>query len=52
MIKPSLMHAFILKVVQFDKPFHPLVLYENYLNLKMKENTVGKLGSKGVIRLT
>ena len=30
-IKPTLLSVFISSVVQFDKFFHPVVLYENYL---------------------
>ena len=30
-IKPPLLPVFILSVIQFDKFFHPVVLYENYL---------------------
>ena len=29
--KPPLMPVFISSVIQFDKFFHPVVLYENYL---------------------
>ena len=30
-IKPPLLPVFISSVIQFDKFFHPVVLYENYL---------------------
>ena len=30
-IKPPLLPVFIYSVIQFDKFFHPVVLYENYL---------------------
>ena len=30
-IKPPLLPVFISLVIQFDKFFHPVVLYENYL---------------------
>ena len=30
-IKPPLLPVFIASVIQFDKIFHPVVLYENYL---------------------
>ena len=30
-IKPPLLPVFILSVIQFDKFFHPVVLYEKYL---------------------
>ena len=30
-IKPPLLPIFISSVIQFDKFFHPVVLYENYL---------------------
>ena len=51
-IKPPLLPVFISSVIQFDKFFHPVVLYENYLIcifmnineiLKMREKTMGKL---------
>ena len=31
MIKPPVLPVFISPVIQFDKFFHPVVLYENYL---------------------
>ena len=46
-IKPPLLPVFIPPVIQFDKFFHAVVLYENYFicifmnineNLKMREN--------------
>ena len=45
-IKPPLLPVFISSVIQFDKFFHPVVQYENYVicifmnineNLKMRE---------------
>ena len=51
-IKPPLLPVFISSVIQFDKLFHPVVLYEKYLIcifmnineiLKMMESTMGKL---------
>ena len=51
-IKPPMLPVFISSVIQFDKFFHPVVLYENYLIcifmnineiLKMREKTMGKL---------
>ena len=51
-IKPPLLPVFISSVIQFDKIFHLMVLYENYLIcifmnineiLKMREETMGKL---------
>ena len=30
-IKPPFLPVFISSVIQFDKLFHPVVLYENYL---------------------
>ena len=57
--KSPLLTIFKQSVIQFDKLFHPVVLYENYLIcifmninkiLKMGEKLLGKLVSKGVIR--
>ena len=51
-IKPPLLPFFISSVIQFDKLFHPVVLYENYLIcifmnindiLIIREKTMGKL---------
>ena len=48
----TIVASFYIPVIQFDKFFHPVVLYENDLicifmnineNLKMREKTVGKL---------
>ena len=48
-IKPPPMQDFILSVIQFDKSFHPLVQYKNYLicifinineKLKMREKNI------------
>ena len=48
--KPPLLPAFIPSVIQFEKFFHPVVLYENYLicifmnineNLKNKGKSIG-----------
>ena len=48
----TIVASFISSVIQFDKFFHPVVLYENYLicifmnineTLKMMEKTMGKL---------
>ena len=50
-IKPPLLPFFISSVIQFDKFFHPVVLYDNYLIyifmniyeiLKMREKAMGK----------
>ena len=54
-----LLHVFILSVIQFDKTFYLMVLYENYLirvfikfneNLKNGGKTFDKQVSQGVIR--
>ena len=51
-IKPPLLPVFISSVIQFDKFFHAMVLYESdliciFMNineiLKMREKTMGKL---------
>ena len=51
-IKPLLLPVFISSVIQFNKLFHPVVPYENYLIcifmnineiLKLREKTMGKL---------
>ena len=46
-IKPPLLPFFISSVIQFDKFFHPVVLYENYfICIFMNINVILKLGEK------
>ena len=57
--KPPLLPVFISPMIQFDKFFHPVVLYENNLicifmnineNVKINRKPLGNLVFKGVIR--
>ena len=46
-IKPPLLPVFISSVIQFDKFFHPVVLYENYfICIFMNINEILKMTEK------
>ena len=56
-IKLPLLHVFKASEIQFDKPFHLMVLYENNFicifmnineNLKNEEKIIGKTSTQGI----